>query len=506
MNDSPAPVRLGAHVFDPVLGELLDGQGAPVALRRQVLLLLRVLAGRPDEVVSKDELFDLVWPGVVVTEGSLTQAVSELRRVLGDDGHRLVRNVARRGYRLVPDAPPEQLPMLSIVVLPFTLEGAHDGADWLADALHGDLILELGRLPGSIVISRETSRQFAADSDPRALTAELCVRTVLGGRLRFEGSQLRLLLHRIDGASGQQLGSLTLLCERADLPSGVADLALRTARLLQPELVLDAAREIARLSPAQLGAEALTLQATALLFRGLAPEHLQQGRKLLERALALDPDRRSALKLLATLTIQSLINGWVDDEPAAQRQIDEVVERLHALEAGSVDELTVRAIQAFLRGDARTMLRLARLLCDQQRHPVHLGTRGMAAVLCGEAEEAADALVLALRLSPRDPMRAEWLFRLAAAKFMLGEDDEAVSFAESGIDANPALNWPPIHAAALWRIGARNAARRALREHEERLGSTGHAALERRLPGQHPRLQAMRGNLRDLLDTVAAPA
>jgi adenylate cyclase len=499
------PMLLGTHVFDTVRGELLQPDGEPAALRRQVLLLLRVLAENPGEVVSKDTLLDRVWPDVVVTEGSLTQAVSELRQVLGDDGHRLLRNVARRGYRLVPDEPPEQLPLLSFVVLPFVVEGAPDGMVWLADALHGDLINELGRSPDRLVIARETSVQYAAGADPRQLARELRVRHVLTCRLRFEGEQVRLQLQRIDGASGLQAGSVGLVVEREQLPGGVSDLALQLVQSLKPDIVLDTARSTARLSPAQVNAEVLTMQADALIHRGLTRDHLLRASLLLERALALDPERRTALKLTATMTIHSLINGWADDEQAARRKIDETLERLSALEAGSADELMVRAIQAFLRADVRAMLRLARSLVQQQRHPVHMATLGLAALLCGQAEEATESLLLALRLSPRDPMRAEWLHRLAAARYMLEDDEEAICYAESAIDANPALNWPPIHVAALWRRGEQAAARRLWREHQHRAPQFALELLERRLPGDHPVLRAMRQSLGAALSAAANP-
>jgi TolB-like protein/Tfp pilus assembly protein PilF len=507
MNVLTAPLPLGSHTFDVEQGELLGPDGEPATLRRQVLRLLRVLAESPGEVVSKDTLLDRVWPDVVVTEGSLTQAVSELRRVLGDDGHRLLRNVARRGYRLVPDEPPDQFPLLSFVVLPFVVEGAPDGLDWLADALHGDLINELGRSPDRLVIARETSVQYAADTDPRRLARELRVRHVLTLRLRFEGGPegggVRLLLQRIDGASGLQASSLALVVARDQLPAGIHDLALQLVHSMQPDLVLEAARSTARLSPAQVNAEVLTMQANALLYRGLNPDHLHQARQLLDRALALDPQRRTALKLSATVTIHALVNGWADDSAAARQRIDEILERLSAQEAGSADELMVRVIQAFLRSDVRAMLRLARGLVERQRHPVHMATHGLAALLCGEAEEATAALLLALRLSPRDPMRAEWLYRLAAARYMLDDDDEAVCYAESAIDINPALNWPPIHVAALWRRGEQAAARRLWAEHLARLPLFKLELLERRLPGEHPVLLAMRRSLQSTLTAVS---
>ena len=65
---------------------------------------------RAGQVVSKDELMDLVWPDVVVGEGSLTQAIADVRRALGDTEHRLVRNVARRGYMLVPGGGADDAP------------------------------------------------------------------------------------------------------------------------------------------------------------------------------------------------------------------------------------------------------------------------------------------------------------------------------------------------------------------------------------------------------------
>lgn len=96
---------LGAFALDLVQGELLDANGRPAPLRRQALAVLRVLGERAGQVVGKDDLMRLVWPDVVVGEGSLAAAVADIRRVLGDDDHSRVRNVARRGYMLVPQEP-----------------------------------------------------------------------------------------------------------------------------------------------------------------------------------------------------------------------------------------------------------------------------------------------------------------------------------------------------------------------------------------------------------------
>src|ERR1700716_1723994 len=89
--------------------ELRDATGARIELRNRSFSVLRHLATNADRVVTKDELLEANWPGVTVTEDSLTQCISEIRRALGDAGRDLIRTVPRRGYMIVlPDRFPTQ--------------------------------------------------------------------------------------------------------------------------------------------------------------------------------------------------------------------------------------------------------------------------------------------------------------------------------------------------------------------------------------------------------------
>src|SRR5215472_11200279 len=88
--------------------ELRDATGARIELRNRSFSVLRHLATNADRVVTKDELLEANWPGLTVTEDSLTQCISEIRRALGNAGRDLIRTVPRRGYMIVlPDPPPE---------------------------------------------------------------------------------------------------------------------------------------------------------------------------------------------------------------------------------------------------------------------------------------------------------------------------------------------------------------------------------------------------------------
>jgi TolB-like protein/DNA-binding winged helix-turn-helix (wHTH) protein/Tfp pilus assembly protein PilF len=118
-----APLRLPRHVVDFAGHELRSLDGLPVRLRPQALEVLLQLARRPGELVTREELLLRVWPGVVVTDDSLVQAVSDLRRALGDEGPQLVRTVPRRGYRLVvPETGPE--PAAAAQPRPVAVQGA----------------------------------------------------------------------------------------------------------------------------------------------------------------------------------------------------------------------------------------------------------------------------------------------------------------------------------------------------------------------------------------------
>src|SRR5262249_7924452 len=73
-------------------GALKSG-GRDVPLRPKSFEVLRFMIENAGRLVSRDDLLGAVWPGVTVTEESLTQCVSELRQALGDAGQRVIKTV-----------------------------------------------------------------------------------------------------------------------------------------------------------------------------------------------------------------------------------------------------------------------------------------------------------------------------------------------------------------------------------------------------------------------------
>src|SRR3954469_12350062 len=99
---SGAAFRVGAWQVDPQLNELRRGEER-VRLEPRAVEVLAYLADRLGQVVPREELLGAVWPGVVVGDDALTQAVIKLRKALGDDAHepKYIETVSKRGYRLI---------------------------------------------------------------------------------------------------------------------------------------------------------------------------------------------------------------------------------------------------------------------------------------------------------------------------------------------------------------------------------------------------------------------
>ena len=107
-HDHP-PRRYRFDRFELVPGErrlLDDGVAATIGARAFDLLV--ALVERRAMVVSKDELLDSVWPGLVVEEANVQVQVSQLRKVIGADK---VATVPRRGYQFVACVDCDEVPV-----------------------------------------------------------------------------------------------------------------------------------------------------------------------------------------------------------------------------------------------------------------------------------------------------------------------------------------------------------------------------------------------------------
>ncbi|MFT5182304.1 MAG: DNA-binding winged helix-turn-helix (wHTH) protein, partial [Alphaproteobacteria bacterium] len=146
--------------------------GVPVAVEPQVFRLIVHLIENRDRVVSKDELFEAIWDGRIVSDGTLNTRMTAARAALGDDGSAqgVIKTFSRRGFRFVADVaetgikaaassptlvPPTDKP--SIAVLPFNNLSGDMGQEYFADGLAEDIITGLSKFHWFFVIARNSS-------------------------------------------------------------------------------------------------------------------------------------------------------------------------------------------------------------------------------------------------------------------------------------------------------------------------------------------------------------
>lgn len=270
--------------------ERLWRNGRHIRLGGKALALLRALMERPRTLVTKDELFDSVWPGLAVSDSVLTTAVKEARQAIGDDARqpKVIQTVYGRGYRFLcdteasdeppnaeniaskrwplpdvrdrrlwaaigavlllvvavtaiimfrPQAPSREVPALaahpkSIAVLPFEDLSAESDQQWFAAGLTEEILNSLARTPDLHVAAR-TSTMSIKPGDVREIGRRLNVAHILEGSVRRDDDRVRVTAQLIRASDGFHLWSQNYDRPADDVVSIQEDIAIAIARSLK---------------------------------------------------------------------------------------------------------------------------------------------------------------------------------------------------------------------------------------------------------------------------------
>ena len=100
-DSAPLALRIGDWCVNAAANELTRN-GEIVRLEPKAMEVLVFLADRAGQVVSREDLLAALWPGAVVGDDALTQAVIKLRKSLGDTARspQYIETISKRGYRL----------------------------------------------------------------------------------------------------------------------------------------------------------------------------------------------------------------------------------------------------------------------------------------------------------------------------------------------------------------------------------------------------------------------
>jgi TolB-like protein len=325
------------------------------ALRPHAAAMLAYLRARPGDVVSKEELLDAVWPETHVSENSLYQCVSELRRALKDHAGMALQTVPRRGYRLVVEESAARAPVGSVGRRrTFWLSGVAAlvalavllGQWWGHSRQHRaggmpSVVVQDFAVPGGgrewqvfgASLGREVAGAMASNAWLRVHAPEnaSAARFVLDGSLLVREGRLFIsaqLTERHSGElvwSGRWNGTET---EFFDLQAMVAhEAAAELGGHWSGAVVRFDARKAARRPTESLDAYALFLRGTQAKHR-FTPESFEEARQLLTRAVEIDP---AFVDAWTTLSVVHNLRALTETDLA--RLHDILAERAHAVEA-----------------------------------------------------------------------------------------------------------------------------------------------------------------------------
>lgn len=341
----------------------IERGGEVIHLKPKPMAVLECLCRAGGEVVTRDALFDSVWPGGVVSDATLTQCIVELRRAFGDSAQspRVIKTIPKVGFCLIP--PIEQLeaetripadrnkpdkqwiskrPGLmgavlvflvlavgawwiqrdvadsvpkpavrisdmapSIAVLPFVNMSEDPGNEYFSDGLSEELQILLAKIPELKVSARTSSFSFRnKDVTIAEIASALNVAHVLEGSVRKAGDRIRISVQLIEAQSGFELWS-----ESYDRTlDHIFDVQNEVASAVVDALRVSLMNEPAQLQETNPEVYSLYLQAGFFINQMTREGRVRAVEKLRE-ALAIDPTYAPAVDRLASAYLMQTNRG-----------------------------------------------------------------------------------------------------------------------------------------------------------------------------------------------------
>jgi len=474
----------------------MSRNGETVSLEPRVMAVLVYLAERPGSLVTRQELDEAVWSGMVVSYDALTGAIQKLRKAFNDEPRqpRVIETLSKKGYRLVAPVEPLEksdigatsserndavlvpgrrinatLVVLaltallvvgaivwlvpwekqnrhiasgetvtnSIAVLPFDNLSGDAEQQYFADGITDDLTTGLAKHPELLVIARDSAfvyRDALLSLDQVA--EKLNVRYILQGSVRRGGEQIRINVQLIEAANGNLIWAETY----DSSIDGVFDIQDTVTRDVASGLVVGTrtgGRQAAtyRQTGNPQAYDSFLMGRQYFYLYASRDENLK-AREFFEAAIQYDPDYALAYAMLAWTYTYEAINGWSDDrEGVLRRGLD--------LSQKAIELNKTLPVAYFVSGlSYRELGEYMKALVEAEKaieyDPNYANAHLLLATLlyyAGRPEEGLERVEQAMLINPHHPFN--YTFHQGQALYILGRYDEAVTALEKAIASNP---------------------------------------------------------------------
>lgn len=451
-------------------------------LEPRAIELLLYFAQRPNEVISRSELLEQLWPGVIVSDDALTQVVIKLRKALGDSSRspRYIQTIPKRGYRLVAEvqqleqkqkttplakdstplhrkalwlllgsltlitawlfiplssqtdkaiqptsvANTPQAKITRLAVMPFKAMQTGEDQQLLAQSLAADLRTDLSQLSSLIVVDL---------SNAEHLHSELNYRIV--GDVQKLHDRLLIHLHLLNGKTGEQIWAKRIDRPYVDLIQAQQALSVQLVDALAIQVDTAEQQRLARPYTQSLPAYENFQRAQELLLARDAIDN-RNAREFYWAAIEADPQFARAYAGLALSYAADYRNQWTSDGQAALQRASEMAQTARQIDPELAAIYWVLGyIDAQRRKHQEALQLLSKALELDQSYADALALMGGIKTYMGKPKESIDLLRRAMRLRPA--AGSLYYLLLGRAYYFIGDQQLARLNLRQAINRNP---------------------------------------------------------------------
>jgi adenylate cyclase len=396
---------------------------------------LRIGINLGDVIVEENDIFGdgvnvaarlemLAEPGGICVSRAVREQVGDrLDQIAFEDlGEQTVKNIARpiRVFRIRLEQDPTTAPESakdaaaagatvkkpSIAVLPLANMSGDSEQEFFADGLTEDIITELSRFHDLLVISRNSTFVHKGKAvKVQQVAREFGVDYVLEGSVRKAGDRIRVTVQLIDAETDRHVWAERYDRELADIFT-IQDEMTRAIVATLAGRVEAATHDRAKRKPTgNMAAYECVLTAKILHHRSTRDDNAE-AQRLLDRALALDPNYAHAHAWKACVLGQTWVYGWCDDREVTMLQVAAELDIALGLDDNDSDVHRILAALNLTRKDHdKAAYHQERALALNPNYDLVVVQQGEFLTWQGRAEEGIDWIKKAMRLNPYHPER-----------------------------------------------------------------------------------------------------
>jgi adenylate cyclase len=354
----------------------------------------------------------------------------------------------------LPDKP-------SIAVLPFVNMSRDPEQEYFSDGMTEEIITALSKVPNLFVISRNSTFNYKGKPvKVKQVSEELGVRYVLEGSIQKSGDRVRITAQLIDALSGHHLWAERYNRDLKDIFALQDEITMKVITALQVKLTAGEMAGVIAKGTKNIDAFIKYLQAFEFANR-LTKEGNAQARKILEEAIALDPEYPRLYMGLALAHYYDVWLGTTEPPEQSLARSFELAQKAISLDDSNAAAYSVLGLVYMMKKQYdKAIGECERAVSLDPNSAENIFRLGQVLNYAARPEEAIPYLQKAIRLNPLPT--ANYFVHLAISYRDSGQYEKAIEAAKKALQREPNNQWSYIHMAVSYiRLGQEKEARAA---------------------------------------------